>query len=424
MTAPAVARRLGRLSALLMVPRTARWVVAGFIVLLVLQALLVQQGLQRLRDIGTMFDHVARTALPAQQHAHEMQRAAQARIMLLLRMLAQPDPFEREADAQAFVQEGLAFGRARDALLALALDDATQTQLQRIQQQAVALSQRQRAMSEALLQGRDDEARALLEQQRLFDVQRELVQQLQALAQRMQQQAQADQQRALEAQRSAERIVLMLGASLFALGVAIGVAVTRLVARAERLLLLDKERAEAAACRDPLTGLYNRRGFEQARELLLRASPNGTPHSLLLIDLDHFKPVNDTAGHDAGDALLRRLAQLLRDQVRPQDIVARLGGDEFAVVLVGLDADQATQVGQRIRDAVADFSFEWGGRTFRLGTSIGVATVLTGAAEAAWSHAMKAADEACYEAKRRGRGQVVGAADVATPATGVQASVA
>lgn len=298
MTAPAVARRLGRLSALLMVPRTARWVVAGFIVLLVLQALLVQQGLQRLRDIGTMFDHVARTALPAQQHAHEMQRAAQARIMLLLRMLAQPDPFEREADAQAFVQEGLAFGRARDALLALALDDATQTQLQRIQQQAVALSQRQRAMSEALLQGRDDEARALLEQQRLFDVQRELVQQLQALA------------------------------------------------------------------------------------------------------------------------------QLLRDQVRPQDIVARLGGDEFAVVLVGLDADQATQVGQRIRDAVADFSFEWGGRTFRLGTSIGVATVLTGAAEAAWSHAMKAADEACYEAKRRGRGQVVGAADVATPATGVQASVA
>lgn len=248
---------------------------------------------------------------------------------------------------------------------------------------------------------------ALLEQQRLFDVQRELALELQALAQRMQQQVQADQQRALEAQRSAERIVLMLGASLFALGVAIGVAVTRLVARAERLLLLDKERAEAAACRDPLTGLYNRHGFEQARELLLRASPNGTPHSLLLIDRDHFKPVNDTAGHGAGDALLCRLAQLLREQVRSQDIVARLGGDEFAVVLVGLDAQRATDVGQRIRDAVADFSFAWGGRTFRLGTSIGVTTFVAGQAEAAWSQALKAADEACYKAKRRGRGQVV-----------------
>ncbi|WP_334136207.1 GGDEF domain-containing protein, partial [Tepidimonas sp.] len=137
----------------------------------------------------------------------------------------------------------------------------------------------------------------------------------------------------------------------------------------------------------------------------------GQTHAALLIDLDNFKPINDQAGHDAGDALLRRLALLLREQSRPVDAVARLGGDEFAVLLYNCDETQAVEVAQRILDALQQFVFEWQGRLFRLGASIGVVTFDAGASDEAWSDALKRADDACYAAKRAGRGCVVSASN-------------
>lgn len=384
---------------------TAWWVAAGFVGLLVLQIVLVRQGLGHLQAIGAAFEEVIAHAMPAERYALDMQRAAQNRIILLLRMLAQPDPFEREDDARQFEQQGLAFGQARDALLALPLPGEDRARLEGLLQQAVELSQRQRAAVQALVQGQDEQARALLQTGTVFERQRELVTALQDFAARQRQHAQGSQQQARQRQRTAENVLLGLGLSLFVLGVSIGVGVTRLTTRAERVLRLAKEQAERAAHTDALTGLFNRRGLEFARDCWVReASPRH--HGLLLIDLDRFKPVNDQAGHDAGDALLKRIAQLLQDHVRPQDVVARLGGDEFAVLLRDAPLEAARDVAQRIVAALQDFGFEWRGQCFRIGASIGVTGFTAEQAAQDWGGVLKAADEACYRAKRAGRGQV------------------
>jgi diguanylate cyclase (GGDEF)-like protein len=136
---------------------------------------------------------------------------------------------------------------------------------------------------------------------------------------------------------------------------------------------------------------------------------DGTPdkqHVLLLIDLDTFKPVNDVAGHEAGDVVLRRMAKLFQDETRPQDVVARLGGDEFAIVLRDMDEQSALEVAQRVRQTVHDFTFEWRDHHFKLGTSIGLVVFAAYPTADSWSKTMRQADDACYEAKHQGRNQV------------------
>ncbi len=155
------------------------------------------------------------------------------------------------------------------------------------------------------------------------------------------------------------------------------------------------------ATHDPLTGLLNRNG--------LRAAWPGTladgPHSLLLLDLDGFKWVNDQAGHAAGDALLRELTVVLATELRVGDMLARLGGDEFVVLLPHCSVESARQLAERLRQAVRDYVFENQGRRFQVGVSIGVTALPVG--DGALAQALGRADSACYQAKRAGRDQVV-----------------
>lgn len=204
-----------------------------------------------------------------------------------------------------------------------------------------------------------------------------------------------------------------------------GFVVARVIRRAEDVLRTEPEHADRGAHTDALTGLVNRRGFERAQQQWRRTAQPGGVHALLLIDLDRFTPINDEAGHDAGDAALRRIAALMRDHVRPQDAVARLGDDEFAILLHRRDAAQAVAVAERLRDAIAGLGFEWGGRRFVLGASIGVAAFDAGhTADDDWSRVLKAADDACYRAKRAGRYQVVCAGETsAIEAAGEPSSV-
>jgi diguanylate cyclase (GGDEF)-like protein/PAS domain S-box-containing protein len=156
---------------------------------------------------------------------------------------------------------------------------------------------------------------------------------------------------------------------------------------------------------DSLTGLDNRRSFEsRLRRAVANADEQQCRHALICIDLDRFKSVNDAAGHVAGDELLRRLAVLLRRQLRDHDTVARLGGDEFAILLEDCTFEHALHVAEKIRVAVAAFSFDWQGHAFRVGASLGLVTFNDGAASA--SELLKRADETCYRAKDHGRDQV------------------
>jgi len=389
------------------------------------QALLIARGVERVRDIGHAFEAVVERWLPAAQLARDMQTAAQNRIIHLLRMAAEPDPLAREDDARAFEREGLAFGQARDALTALALDTEGQQRLEAVLAHAVQLSKAQRRAVEALLLGQDDVARAIMDTERVLEQQRALVGELAQFVQWMGEHVRREQQAVQAEQTAVLRTLLMLGVSIFGFGLAAGFVVAKVIRRAEDVLHAEREKAERAAHTDALTGLLNRRGFECAQQQWRRTAQPGEVHALLLIDLDRFKPINDEAGHDAGDAALRRIAALMRDHVRPQDAVARLGGDEFAILLHRRDAAQAVAVAERLRDAIAGLGFEWGDRRFSLGASIGVAAFDAGhTADDDWSRVLKAADDACYRAKRAGRNQVVCAGETsATEAAGEPSSV-
>ena len=156
---------------------------------------------------------------------------------------------------------------------------------------------------------------------------------------------------------------------------------------------------------DSLTGLLNRRAFlEEVERHAVRLDKEGLTGTLIFIDLDHFKPVNDRLGHETGDRVLRGTAALLRATFRPGDLVARLGGDEFAVWLNGADHMTAAERAEYLRDAAPRALTEIVGTEVpRLTMSIGIASREPGAGEPLDS-IMRRADMAMYEVKRGGRG--------------------
>ncbi len=161
---------------------------------------------------------------------------------------------------------------------------------------------------------------------------------------------------------------------------------------------------ERAALNDPLTGVLNRKGFAlKLSEAFL--APASTPTaSVVMLDLDHFKPVNDLGGHAAGDAMLQAIVRVISSQVRGTDVVARMGGDEFAILLPRCDEVQALAVAEKIRHSVCELAMPWQGQTFQVGASIGVACRPKSYTDVEqW---LAAADAACYEAKRGGRNLV------------------
>jgi diguanylate cyclase len=171
-----------------------------------------------------------------------------------------------------------------------------------------------------------------------------------------------------------------------------------------------RRQLEHAALHDPLTGIANRKAFDHALATAAGQARGGHAMSLLMVDLDRFKPINDSAGHAAGDAMLRHVSQVLVRHVRERDVVARLGGDEFGLLLDGCDAERAQTVAEKIRRAVASIALPWEGRELTVGASLGVATWSPDrAAPADW---LAAADAACYAAKHAGRNTVRATAPV------------
>ncbi len=157
------------------------------------------------------------------------------------------------------------------------------------------------------------------------------------------------------------------------------------------------------ASHDPLTGLINRYEFELHLEALLRNTEDMETHALCFIDLDHFKVVNDTAGHLAGDELLRQLSTLMKQVGRKHDKLARLGGDEFALVLPHCEQDKALQIAEILRRCISEYQLVWDNKTLKVGSSIGVVTIKKGDQA---TQVLKLADTACYAAKNTGRNKV------------------
>jgi len=161
------------------------------------------------------------------------------------------------------------------------------------------------------------------------------------------------------------------------------------------------------AITDPLTALFNRRYMEtHVGTLVEQAAGRGKPLTVLVIDIDYFKSINDSYGHDAGDDVLREFAIRIKKSVRGIDLACRYGGEEFVVLMPETDIAVATLVAERLRRRIASepFPIQQGARRVEVTISIGIATL--GREEGA-AALLKRADQALYRAKRDGRNRVV-----------------
>jgi diguanylate cyclase (GGDEF)-like protein len=164
----------------------------------------------------------------------------------------------------------------------------------------------------------------------------------------------------------------------------------------------------ASAVRDPLTNLYNRRYFNEHLDSEFKfAARHGTALSVLMLDVDHFKKINDTYGHAAGDAVLKALAQDVRGAARAEDVIARFGGEEFAILARAITSDGALALAERVRLSIERLSLRYHKHTFKITASIGVVTTNYGQVYSSVDNFLKAADEALYRAKTQGRNRSI-----------------
>lgn len=173
-----------------------------------------------------------------------------------------------------------------------------------------------------------------------------------------------------------------------------GVVTMRLVERLEQLSLTD-----------PMTGTFNRRALSQRLDHQHRQALQGIPYSLCVLDLDHFKRINDELGHAAGDAALLHLVAVLQAGLREHDLLCRVGGEEFCILLPDTGEPGARRVAERLQQSLADTPFVWEGKGWPLTASFGVATFCAGHDSA--ESLLQRADQAVYRAKAAGRNQVV-----------------
>lgn len=204
---------------------------------------------------------------------------------------------------------------------------------------------------------------------------------------------------ALAAQEIRRVLQWVAGILVASLAVILGISIVGARQR-RRLALLSWQ-----ATHDTLTELTNRRGFESSLHRFWEsAREENTPHAMLMIDLDGFKPINDTYGHQAGDEVLKLVAKELPKHIRASDVAARLGGDEFGVLLYGCPLNRAMEVGEAIRNGIKNAMVDWQGARIGVGASIGIAPI-TGKQDSPRA-IVEAADAACYVAKKSGKNRV------------------
>jgi diguanylate cyclase (GGDEF)-like protein/PAS domain S-box-containing protein len=168
---------------------------------------------------------------------------------------------------------------------------------------------------------------------------------------------------------------------------------------------LQRELAHSAT-HDSLTGLPNRPAFEKALHNALEQSRRERrEHALCFIDLDRFKSVNDNAGHAAGDALLQKVGEVIRQGCRAQDFAARIGGDEFAILLADCRTAGAKLVAEKLVATISAIQFTWEGKSYAIGASVGIAAIIPTSPRP--ETLMAEADHACYAAKSAGGNRAV-----------------
>ncbi len=348
--------RLTRLSGLL--AENVMWAIA---ILAFLMALLVGAMIWQIIGMRAELRHIAVGRAQKLELITDLLDAAYQRRLALVNITLAGDPIERDDEVLAFHRHGYAVGKAHKDFQALPLDDFERSNLKR---QDTLIDRIVYFQEEALdrVVAEDPAAAKQLMAGQLRSLDGQFGDLVLALRQYEQRQIGVDGDRADARVVVAIRQGLILGLVSVALAVLIGLSVRRLLCQQARhiadnldALRLSGERPPNEATHDPLTHLANRTLFDKlAAEAIQRARGTGREVALLYLDMDRFKPVNDTYGYTVGDQLLQVVAQRLNASVRQSDTVARLGGDKFAILLDNLHgSDAPRQLGEVIRERLA-----------------------------------------------------------------------
>ena len=382
-------------------PRVSISIVAGFLVVLALMVSLaivslryISEANARLKDI--VENNNLKTAL-----ATDMQSALRERALSMHAMSILTDPFDKEAEMERFYGYGSVYLNARERLEQLPLNRQERETLSRISLLMGESNPEVVAVMEMGLAGNDQELFDRIRNKAL-PKQRKIADEVSALIRLQHELTDAAIRRADSSYAEVRSLMIAVGASAVLIGLLVTFYVSRRAGRQAKQLT-------AQALYDSLTGLPNRSLLrDRIEQAIAHARRSNRPFCIALMDLNRFKEVNDTLGHNVGDELLREVSLRLKKIMRAEDTVARMGGDEFVLVLQGLGEAGISSFARKLHSAL-ETAFFWGSQRIDISASTGIALFPNHAEDA--STLIRYADIAMYMAKRSGRDYAIYAPD-------------
>lgn len=375
--------------------------IAGFALLLILMALISLTGLGYMESTKRQMRDIVEQRMTKLKLSTDMRISARERTASLQLMVLLSDPFDIDEQWMKFQRQAGKFVQARTRMMDMPLSDDERRILTQQGQYTGKSVQLQDQVVKLIKARHAAEARRLLIETAI-PAQDRVLDQLAQLQELQERESAAALEQAESAYVTARRWVIGLSASMFALGFFIATIVVYRNVVSHRALRRAGQELQYRASHDGLTGLLNRHEFDRRLEEVLRESrEKGAQHVICYLDIDLFKPINDTVGHAAGDELLRQLAERMRSCLRPSDLTARIGGDEFAIIFFNCQIEDGFRRAEELRRVLREVRFSWGNQSFNISVSIGIAQL--GADSGTSANALSLVDGACRQAKSQGR---------------------
>ena len=377
------------------------YIVTGFVLMLVLMASLTAAGLKYVVDANYRLRQIVENNNVKTTLATEMQTALRERALSMYALTILTDPFDKDDEYQRFNAYGARYTLARQHLERLPLTENERQILATIRELTrVAQPEGQIAVEMAINHDTNTQFETVRHQirQNAMPKQRQIAEQVNRLIGLQETQTAAAVQNAQAAYRQARNLMLLLGLATLSVGMGITAFVSRRVNR-------QAEQLATQVLYDPLTHLPNRALLHDrlAQEIAYSTGAN-TGFAVVLMDLDRFKDVNDTLGHESGDELLCEVGRRLKQAARMEDTVARLGGDEYVIILHDVGKAAVPTVAKKLLAALSA-PFSLSGQSVDISGSLGIALFPEHAEDA--STLIRQADIAMYVAKRAGKGYAI-----------------
>ena len=366
---------------------------AGFLLVVLLMVALTFVGLDHITQVKSQMKHIVESNTVKIELAQVMQNALQERALSMHSIAVLEDAFLKDDEFMRFNELGVSYYNARKKLEELSTTPEELMILANIRELTRQTQPKVSAVVELGLQNNNHQLILDKIRKEAIPKQRLIAVQVSKLVSLQREQANEVLNNAQLAYKNARDLMLLLGGLAVLLGVFIGVFVIRRVMKQANLL-------EHQALHDELTGLANRSLFQdRLKKAILRGQRQGSPFSIILIDLNRFKQVNDSLGHQVGDLLLQEVARRLKSHVRKMDTVARLGGDEYVIILESLPPDSVIQLAEKLVVVIKQ-PFLLAGQEIDVGVSMGIASYPLHGQDC--MTLINRADAAMYEAKRKG----------------------